>query len=118
MIGALQAVGDSVSAFQLVAVFGACQLAGVLPGVHGASPREGALVAGLASIGVSWTAAFGAVALTALLYWVPALLIGGGCFLFRWRGWFTEPRPAALCAGGTSAGLIATAPVPRMAEGQ
>ncbi|WP_157979571.1 lysylphosphatidylglycerol synthase domain-containing protein [Kribbella monticola] len=91
LIGAIHAVGDSVSAFQLVAVFGASQIAGVLPGVHGASPREGALVAGLASIGVSWTDAFGAVALTALLYWVPAVLFGGSCFLLRWRGWFTEP---------------------------
>jgi hypothetical protein len=94
LIGAIHAVGDSVSALQLVAVFGASQLAGVLPGVHGASPREGALVAGLASIGVSWTAAFGAVALTALLYWIPALLVGGSCLFLRWRGWFTEPRPS------------------------
>lgn len=84
LIGAVHAVGDSVPAFQLIAVFGACQLAGALPGVHGASPREGAMVAGLASLGVSWTAAFGAVALTALLYWIPALLVGGGCFLARW----------------------------------
>jgi hypothetical protein len=93
LIGAITAVGDSVSPVQLVGVFGASQLAGVLPGVHGASPREGALVAGLASIGVSWTAAFGAVALTALLYWIPALLIGGGCLFLRWRGWFSEPSP-------------------------
>ena len=93
LVGAINAVGDSVSPVQLVAVFGASQLAGVLPGVHGASPREGALVAGLASIGVSWTAAFGAVALTALLYWIPALLVGGGCLFLRWRGWFTEPSP-------------------------
>jgi hypothetical protein len=91
LIGALQAVGDSVSAFQLIAVFGASQIAGALPGVHGASPREGALVAGLASIGVPWTAAFGAVALTALLYWIPALLLGGGFLFLRWRGWFSEP---------------------------
>jgi hypothetical protein len=93
LIGAIHAVGDSVSPVQLVAVFGASQLAGVLPGVHGASPREGALVAGLAAIGVSWTAAFGAVALTALLYWIPALLLGGGCLFLRWRGWFSEPSP-------------------------
>ena len=93
LVGAIHAVGDSVSPVHLVAVFGASQLAGVLPGVHGASPREGALVAGLASIGVSWTAAFGAVALTALLYWIPALLVGGGCLFLRWRGWFTEPSP-------------------------
>ncbi|WP_406047158.1 hypothetical protein [Kribbella sp. NBC_00889] len=93
LVGAIDAVGSSVQALQLVAVFGASQVAGVLPGVHGASPREGALVAGLASIGVSWTAAFGAVALTALLYWVPALLVGGSCLFLRWRGWFTEPQP-------------------------
>jgi hypothetical protein len=94
LIGAIHAVGGSVHALQLIAVFGASQLAGVLPGVHGASPREGALVAGLASIGVSWTAAFGAVALTALLYWIPALLVGGSCLFLRWRGWLTEPQPA------------------------
>ncbi|TCC08495.1 lysylphosphatidylglycerol synthase domain-containing protein [Kribbella soli] len=92
LLGSIDAVGGSVPALQLIAVFGASQIAGVLPGVHGASPREGALVAGLASIGVSWTAAFGAVALTALLYWVPALLLGGSCLFLRWRGWFTEPR--------------------------
>jgi hypothetical protein len=95
LVGSIDAVGGSVSPLQLIAVFGASQLAGVLPGVHGASPREGALVAGLASIGVSWTAAFGAVALTALLYWVPALLLGGTLLFLRWRGWFTEPGPAA-----------------------
>lgn len=94
LLGSIDAVGGSVPALQLVAVFGASQLAGALPGVHGASPRDGALVAGLASIGVSWTAAFGAVALTALLYWIPALLLGGSFLFLRWRGWFTEPRPS------------------------
>lgn len=83
LVGAIHAVGDSVSALQLIGVFGASQLAGALPGVHGATPREGALVAGLASIGVSWTAALGAVALTALLTWAPALLVGGGSLLGR-----------------------------------
>jgi hypothetical protein len=94
LIGALHAVGGEVSALQLVAVFGASQLAGALPGVHGASPREGALVAGLAAIGVSWTAALGAVALTALLIWVPALLVGGSSLLAHWRGWFAGPPVA------------------------
>ena len=51
--------------------------AGILPGVHGASPRDGALVVGLASLGVTWQAALGAVALTAVLAWAPAVLIGG-----------------------------------------
>ncbi|MFI5696441.1 lysylphosphatidylglycerol synthase domain-containing protein [Kribbella sp. NPDC051586] len=95
LIGAIDAVGGPVPGLQLVAVFGASQIAGVLPGVHGASPRDGALVAGLAAIGVSWREAFGAVALTALLYWIPALLIGGTFLFLRWRGWFTERRPAA-----------------------
>ncbi|HEU4948258.1 MAG TPA: lysylphosphatidylglycerol synthase transmembrane domain-containing protein [Kribbella sp.] len=88
LVGAIHAVGDSVSALQLLGVFGASQIAGVVPGIHGASPREGALVAGLAAIGVSWTAALGAVALTALLAWVPALLVGGASLLVRWRGRF------------------------------
>jgi hypothetical protein len=90
LIGAIDAVGGPVPGLQLVAVFGASQVAGVLPGVHGASPRDGALVAGLAAIGVSWREAFGAVALTSLLYWIPALLIGGSLLFLRWRGWFTE----------------------------
>ncbi|MFG1913131.1 hypothetical protein [Kribbella sp. NPDC048928] len=68
--------------------------AGVLPGVQGASPRDGALVAGLAALGISWREALGAVALTALLYWIPAILIGGSALLLRWRGWFTERHPA------------------------
>jgi glycosyltransferase 2 family protein len=92
LIGAIHAVGSSVPPLHLVAVFGASQIAGILPGVNGASPREGALVAGLASMGVSWTEALGAVALTALLAWVPALLAGGGSLLARWRGWFAGPQ--------------------------
>ncbi|TCC30781.1 lysylphosphatidylglycerol synthase domain-containing protein [Kribbella speibonae] len=92
LFGAIHAVGGPAPGLQLVAVFGASQIAGALPGVHGASPREGALVAGLASIGIAWREAFGAVALTALLYWIPALLIGGTFLFLRWRGWFTESR--------------------------
>ncbi|TCC16055.1 lysylphosphatidylglycerol synthase domain-containing protein [Kribbella sindirgiensis] len=94
LFGAINAVGGPAPGLQLVAVFGASQIAGALPGVHGASPREGALVAGLASIGIAWREAFGAVALTALLYWIPALLIGGTFLFLRWRGWFTESRAA------------------------
>jgi hypothetical protein len=95
LIGAIDAVGGPVPGLQLVAVFGASQIAGALPGVHGASPRDGALVAGLAAIGIAWREAFGAVALTALLYWIPALLIGGSLLFLRWRGWLTEPRQHA-----------------------
>jgi hypothetical protein len=77
VIGSVAAMGQQVDPVALLGVFGATQLAGAVPGVHGASPREGALVVGLASLGVSWTAALGAVALAAVLAWLPALLLGG-----------------------------------------
>jgi hypothetical protein len=83
LFGTVVAVGHSVAPLHLIAVFGASQVAGIVPGVHGASPREGALVVGLASLGISWTAAFGAVALAAVLAWVPALLLGGGSLAVR-----------------------------------
>jgi hypothetical protein len=83
LIGAVSAMGEQVHPLALLGVFGASQVAGILPGVNGASPREGALVVGLASVGVTWQAALGAVALSALLAWVPALLIGGAAFAVR-----------------------------------
>jgi hypothetical protein len=83
LLGTLAAMGQSVNPLALLGVFGASQVAGIVPGVNGASPREGALVFGLASLGISWQAAMGAVALTALLAWLPALLLGGGSFLVR-----------------------------------
>ena len=52
------------------------QVAGIIPGVHGASPREGALVVGLASLGVTWTAALGAVALP--VWAAPAWAVDDG----------------------------------------
>ena len=86
LMGTVAAMGDHTSAIELLGVFGASQIAGIVPGVNGASPREGALVVGLASLGVSWSAAVGAVALTAVLAWVPALLLGGGSFAVRRLG--------------------------------
>ena len=83
LIGTVAAMGQVVHPLALLGVFGASQVAGILPGINGASPREGALVVGLASVGVTWQAALGAVALTALLAWIPALLIGGVAFLVR-----------------------------------
>lgn len=86
LVGNVAAMGEQVSPVALLGVFGASQVAGIIPGVHGASAREGALVVGLASLGVTWDAALGAVALTAVLAWVPALLIGGACLLVRRLG--------------------------------
>ena len=83
LMGTVAAMGQELNPLQLLGVFGASQVAGIVPGMHGASPREGALVVGLASLGLTWTAAIGAVALTALLAWLPALLLGGGSFAVR-----------------------------------
>ena len=83
LIGVVHAVGHRVEPLALLGVFGAAQVAGIIPGVHGASPKEGALVVGLAALGIPWTAALGAVSLLALLAWGPALVIGGGSMLAR-----------------------------------
>lgn len=77
LVGTITAMGAQVQPLALLGVFGASQVAGIIPGVHGASPREGALVVGLASVGVAWPAAIGAVALVAVLAWLPALVLGG-----------------------------------------
>jgi glycosyltransferase 2 family protein len=94
LIGNVAAVGHSVEPLALLGVFGASQVAGIIPGVHGASPREGALVLGLASLGVPFGAAVGAVALTAVIAWVPGLLLGGGSFAVRrLLAWRATPVP-------------------------
>jgi hypothetical protein len=80
LMGTVGAMGGHPSPVALLGVFGASQVAGIVPGVNGASPREGALVVGLATLGISWPAAVGAVALTALLAWLPAMVLGGGSF--------------------------------------
>jgi hypothetical protein len=81
LLGGLAATGHSVAPLALLGVFGASQVAGIIPGVQGAGPREGALVAGLVSLGVPFRDALGAVSITAVAAWLPALLIGGGCLL-------------------------------------
>jgi uncharacterized membrane protein YbhN (UPF0104 family) len=83
LLGTTAAVGHAVSPIALFGVFGASQLAGVVPGIHGAGPREGAMVAGLVALGVPLGAAVGAISLGAMLAWVPALLLGGTAHLHR-----------------------------------
>ncbi len=85
LLGTLLATGQSASPVAVLGAFGASQLAGAVPGPNGASPRDAALVVALVALGVPWASALGAVALKALLAWVPALLIGGGCLLLARR---------------------------------
>ena len=83
LLGGLAATGHTVPPLALLGVFGASQVAGILPGVHGAGPKEGALVAGLVALGVPFGSALGAVSIVAVAAWGPALLLGGGCLLLR-----------------------------------
>jgi hypothetical protein len=83
LIGTVSSMGEQLHPVALLGVFGASQVAGIVPGVNGASAREGALVVGIASLGITWQAAVGAVALTATLAWMPALFLGGGSFAIR-----------------------------------
>ena len=99
LLGTVQATGHSVTPLQLLGAFGASQLAGVIPGPTGASPREGALVVALVALGLPWPAAAAAVALKSALAWLPALALGG-VSLFLTRRHF----------GGLSARHLAPAP--------
>ena len=98
LLGGLAATGHTVDPLALLGVFGASQVAGIVPGVHGAGPKEGALVAGLVALGVPFGSALGAVSIVAVSAWGPALLLGGGCLLVRrlrgqWQG-MPAPLPA------------------------
>ncbi|GAA2121484.1 lysylphosphatidylglycerol synthase domain-containing protein [Nocardioides bigeumensis] len=85
LVGSLAATGHSLSPLAVLGAFGASQVAGVLPGPQGASPRDGALVVALAALGVPWEAAAGAVAIKAALAWLPALALGGVSLLLARR---------------------------------
>lgn len=85
LLGAVAATGHALGPLELLGAFGASQLAGAVPGPHGASPRDGALVVALAGLGLPWQAALGAVALKATLAWLPALLLGGVSLLLARR---------------------------------
>ena len=101
LLGTVMATGHTLGPLELLGAFGASQLAGAVPGPHGASPRDGALVVALAGLGLPWQAALGAVALKATLAWLPALLLGGVSLLLarvladRWHADAPSPVPAA-----------------------
>ena len=97
LLGTVAATGHSLGPLALLGAFGVSQLAGSVPGPHGASPRDGALVVALAGLGLPWHAALGAVALKATLAWLPALLLGGVSLLLarRLARWQAEPVAAS-----------------------
>ena len=101
LLGTVMATGHTLGPLALLGAFGASQLAGAVPGPHGASPRDGALVVALAGLGLPWQAAIGAVALKAVLAWAPALLLGGVSLLLarvlrgRWHADHLQAAPAA-----------------------
>jgi hypothetical protein len=81
LLGAVSATGHPLSPLALLGAFGASQLAGAVPGPHGASPRDAAFVVALVALGVPLIDAAGAVTLKATLAWGPALLLGGASLL-------------------------------------
>ncbi|HET6817972.1 MAG TPA: lysylphosphatidylglycerol synthase domain-containing protein [Mycobacteriales bacterium] len=86
-IGLVAAVGHHVDPLGVASVLGLSQMAGLLPGIHGAGPREGTMTGGLVALGLPLSAAVAAVALGAALTWLPALVVGGSGLAARgWRG--------------------------------
>jgi hypothetical protein len=83
VIGLVAAVGHHVDPLGTASVVGISQAAGLLPGVHGAGPREGAMAGGLVALGLPVTAALSAVALGVALAWLPALAVGGSGLAIR-----------------------------------
>jgi hypothetical protein len=77
LLGTVAATGHVLSPLALLGAFGASQVAAAVPGPNGASPRDGALVVALVALGLPWVAATAAVAVKAVLAWLPALALGG-----------------------------------------
>jgi hypothetical protein len=85
LLGTVAATGHMLSPLALLGAFGASQVAAAVPGPNGASPRDGALVLALVALGLPWVAAAAAVALKAVLAWLPALALGGFSLLLHRR---------------------------------
>jgi hypothetical protein len=85
LLGTVAATGHTLSPLALLGAFGASQVAAAVPGPNGASPRDGALVIALVALGLPWMAATAAVALKAVLAWLPALALGGISLLIHRR---------------------------------
>jgi glycosyltransferase 2 family protein len=85
LMGTVDATGHDLSPLAVLGAFGVSQVAGVVPGPNGASPRDGALVAALMALGIPLAAALAAVAVKAAVAWAPALALGGTSLLLTRR---------------------------------
>jgi hypothetical protein len=94
LMGTVAAVGHAIAPMEMLGIVGASQVAAMIPGVHGAGPKEGALAAGMVAAGVPLGAAIGAISLAATLAWVPALTLGGISHFARRRALRTAPLAA------------------------
>lgn len=92
-LGLIAAVGHHLDPLATLGVLGLSQAAGMIPGIHGAGPREGAMTGGLVALGLPLSSALAAVALGAALTWLPAVAVGGGGLLARgWRARLAAAR--------------------------
>jgi uncharacterized membrane protein YbhN (UPF0104 family) len=91
LMGTVDATGHDLSPLAVLGAFGVSQVAGVVPGPNGASPRDGALVAALMALGIPLAAALAAVAVKAVIAWAPALALGGTSLLLARRALRRSP---------------------------
>jgi hypothetical protein len=98
LMGTVDATGHDLSPLAVLGAFGASQLAAVVPGPNGASPRDGALAAALVTLGLPWPAAIAAVSIKAAVAWLPAIGFGGASLLLARRALRRSGPDAALPA--------------------
>lgn len=111
----IHSVGLSVATTSTVGLLAVAQVASILPGVHGAGPKEGVLGGGLVALGATHAAAFAAVGLLVALVWIPALLLGGGGLSLRGVHLLRARLRARRAAGCPAAAAIAAALTPALA---
>ncbi|HEU5034927.1 MAG TPA: lysylphosphatidylglycerol synthase domain-containing protein [Mycobacteriales bacterium] len=113
VLGLIAAVGHHVDPLATIGILGLSQAAGLIPGIHGAGPREGAMTGGLVALGMPLSAAVAAVALGAALTWLPAVAVGGSGLAARaWRQRAGTVPAGPVRGGPVPAGTILAGTVP------
>src|SRR5436305_14935085 len=78
ILGLVRAVGHHVDPMGTMSVLGLSQAAALLPGIHGAGPKERAMAGWPVALRLPITGAVSAVALGPAPPGVPAVVVGGG----------------------------------------